>query len=290
VGIWYNIFYQMEKGEKMRRLLFSLLIVFILSTYVSAQIEYVGFTLPEDESSENLYNLEPYYFLHYFYIDVLYFFGLLDQLDLHTKAEIFAKIFNNIGEGYPAGITVKFADQDEPLHVSYRVFANESSALVFMTTNFDFKNEEFLERYTLDCYVRIYNVFGDKLVNEYYLFSEEKEELYKANLNNLADLYIFDERVENDHLVEGLLLKYINSDPSLVSKFVGHLTFAQYYMLINDPEKARERLAEAEVLFANLEEKDKEDWGLPLVITKEEAQIIAQVKGALPQGENGSNE
>lgn len=271
-----------EKVKKMKKLLFSLLLLFLLVPPVSAQIEYIGFSLPEDESSANPYQLEPYYFLHYLYTDVLYFFGLLDELDLRTKAEIFTKLFNNMGEGHPAGIIVKFAGRDKPLRVSYRVFAKEGILVVFMTTNYDYEKEEILERFTWDCYCRLYYIVGDKLVNENYAYSEDKEEIYRANLNNLADLYIFDDRLENDHLIEELLLEYINSSYSATSKLVGNLTLAQYYMVMNELEKAQESLAEAEALFADLERGDKQDWRVPFLITQEELEIIMHLQSARP--------
>ena len=46
----------------MKKLLFSLLLLFLLSPGICA-IEYIGFSLPEDESSAILINLEPYNFL-----------------------------------------------------------------------------------------------------------------------------------------------------------------------------------------------------------------------------------
>lgn len=270
----------------MKRLLFSLVIVFALSTCASAQIEYIGFSLPEDASSGTPYQLEPYFFLHYFYVDVLYFFDLLDKVDLQTKMEMFAKILNNIREDYPVELVIKFDDWDEPLRVSYRVFASEGRQIVFMTTNFDLENQETLPAYTWECYAHIYYIFGDKLVNNYYLFSEEKEEVHMTDLNDLADFYIFDERVDNDHLIEDLLLAHINAgDEPLVSRFVGYLTLTQYYMVINELEKAGKRLAEAEGLFEELREKDKENWGALLTMTKEQVEVIAQIRGALPQDE-----
>lgn len=262
----------------MKRFLFSLLLVFILAASVSAQIEYIGFSLPENESRENSYQLNPYYFLHYLYTDVLEFFDLVDQLDLQTKIEIFEKIFNNLGEDYPAGLVIKFAGWDEPLRVSYRIFANESSRSILMTTNFNLEQEKTLKRHTLDCYARGYYIFGDKLVNLNYLFSEKKEEALLSDLNNLADFYIFDERVDNDHMIEVLLLAHINSDEPPVGKFIGYLTLAQYYMVINELDQAQKTLAEAEVLFANLEETYKENWGAPFAITKEELEILAHLR------------
>ena len=163
-----------EKVKKMKKLLFSLLLLFLLVPPVSAQIEYIGFSLPEDESSANPYQLEPYYFLHYLYTDVLYFFGLLDELDLRTKAEIFTKLFNNMGEGHPVGIIVKFAGRDKPLRVSYRVFAKEGILVVFMTTNYDYEKEDPGEIY-LGLYCRLYYIVGDKLVNENYAYQKTKK-------------------------------------------------------------------------------------------------------------------
>jgi hypothetical protein len=272
----YDIMFSIkwEKVKKMKKLLFSLLLLFVLVPPVSAQIESIEFSLPEEESSANPYQLEPYYFLHYLYTDVLYFFGLLDELDLPAKTEIFTKLFNNMGAGHPVGVVIKLAGHDEPLRVSYRVFADGDMLLVYMTTNYDYQKEEILKRFTWECYSQLYYIAGDKLVNDNYIYSEEKEEIYKVNLNNLADLYIFDERAGNDHLIEELLLEYINSSYSATSKLVGNLTLAQYYMVMNELEKAQESLAEAEALFADLEGRDKKDWRVPLLITREELQII----------------
>ena len=116
------------------------------------------------------------------------------------------------------------------------------------------------------------------MVNDITYTLKKKEREYIGKPHNLADLYIFDERAENDHLIEELLLEYINSSYSQVSKFVGNLTFVQYYMVTNELEKAREKLAEAEALFADLEGRDKKDWRVPLLITQEELQIIAHQK------------
>lgn len=118
---------------------------------------------------------------------------------------------------------------------------------------------------------------GDKL------FSAEKEEDYQTNLNNLADLYIFDERVENDSLVEDLLFEHLDTTESAVLRYVGYLTLAQYYMITDDLEKAEENLAEAEMMFADyFTEEDKANLGLPFIVTKEEVQIMALVKGRPP--------
>ena len=95
----------------MKKLLFSLLLLFLLVPPVSAQIEYIGFSLPEDESSANPYQLEPYYFLHYLYTDVLYFFGLLDELDLPAKRRSYEAL-QQYGWGHPVGVVIKLAGHD----------------------------------------------------------------------------------------------------------------------------------------------------------------------------------
>lgn len=265
----------------MKRIVFSLVLVLVFSAFASAQIEYIRFAVPDEENSANLYNLEPYYFLHYFYKDVLYFFDLMEPLDLTTKTLMFEKMFNNLSADYPVGIFLKIAGWDEPLCISYRVLSNEDGMFVVMVTNYDLKQQEILADFSENCYARLYYIFGDKLVNGDKLFSAEKEEDYQTNLNNLADLYIFDERVENDSLVEDLLFEHLDTTESAVLRYVGYLTLAQYYMITDDLEKAEENLAEAEMMFADyFTEEDKTNLGLPFIVTKEEVQIMALVKGA----------
>ena len=56
--------------------------------------------------------------------------------------------------------------------------ASEGRQIVFMTTKFlNLENQETSPAYTWEWYTHIYYIFGDKLVNNYYLFSEEKEEV-----------------------------------------------------------------------------------------------------------------
>lgn len=271
----------------MKRVFFTLLLVLALSTFVTAQsvqLEYIGFSLPEGDRGENRYNLEPYYFLHYFYTDVLNIFDLLEPLDLQVKTVMFEKMFNNISEDYPVGIVIKFADREEPLRISYRVFFTENGRpVLIMLTNYDLEKQELLAEYSDNCYACFYYIFGDKLVDDYHLFSTEKEAEYQGNLNNLADMYIFDERAENDQLVKELLTEYINTAPAQISKFIGHLTYAQYYMVSGELEKADEALTVAGMLFDDyLEEADQENWRIPLTTMKEEAEIMAQFKSGLP--------
>lgn len=274
----------------MKKVIISLLLVLVLSTFgraQSVQPEYVGFVLPEAESGENRYQLEPYYFLHYFYTDVLFFFDLLEPLDLQVKTAMVEKMFNNLNEDYPVGIVVKFAGWEEPLRLSYRVFSMEDGRQVLiMLTNYDLEKKELLAEYSDHCYACFYYLFGDKLVDDYHLFSAEKEAEYQSNLNNLADMYIFDEQMENDQLVKDLLTEHLNSASAPVSKFIGHLTFAQYYMVRGELEKADAALATAGMLFAHdLAEADKENLGLTFAMIKEEAEIMPRFKSTLPAEE-----
>lgn len=230
------------------------------------------------ESEVNRDGLHPYYFLHYFYLDVLLRLGLLDRFSLEEKAVMARRLFLNLSAEHPVRLIVKDYEPGKDLQIAYRIMEKEKAGerALMMFTNYHGEKRRLIgEEEWREAYARLYHLRHARMVPGEYLFSREREVETKGDGNNLADLYLFDDSVENDARIEPLLTEYIAREAEPAKRYIGLLTFAQYHMVRGDFVRAEDCLDRALAVWREEILERKDHWWLPYLITHEEYQVLS---------------
>jgi hypothetical protein len=157
---------------------------------------------------------------------------------------------------------------------------------VLILSNYDLKIKDVLPLDTpkekrKDCFTAVYLIAGDKLVNENHFYSKEVEDALKSSgdLNNLADFYLFDERTDNDPLIEDILAKAFMTGKKPEEKLQTSILLSLYYMMERKLDLAGSALDSAKAILDKDIKIKKEDWQKALDIQKEEIVLINKLKG-----------
>lgn len=187
----------------MRRsgLFLLLLLCLVVNGLAGVKFELV---LPDQGRGASSEGLHAYNFVNSFYTDVLLVFGLIDQFSLEEKATIAKQLFTNLSETDPERLIIKRYVAGKDLQIIYRILPEvNGKRAVALITNYHAKTKSIVTQANVaEAYARLYYIRGSRLVARDYIFSKELEDSKQGSLNDLADLYIFDDVEENDARIE----------------------------------------------------------------------------------------
>lgn len=191
------------------------------------------------QRNDLLDNINPYYIAHHFALDLFIRQGI--DFGRNDQLQIIYNIAQFLNEDTKIHIHIKdFKDMGRlEYYIGYLEKNGKRSVLV--TSNYDVTKQRLLRdgENPRNTYAVIYYIIGDKLVRYDQVHNDEVFQAHADNNNNIADMYLFDERPENDESIEGLLLKDLQND-SLGDNHVliAWVTLAQYYTLKGEQNKA----------------------------------------------------
>lgn len=228
--------------------------------------------------NRNYFNVNLYLFIHYFSNRILQPLKLGRELSINDKVDIFKKVLFNVYPGNNITIKVSNYSEGKPLIVAVKAYYPEKKnrwSFLFLT-NYILKSQR-LAKSEADLgstYANLYFIYKDKLVKYQNVYSKEKELMLrsKKSLVNLADFYLFDEKIDNDAKAFSLLKK-ISKSGKPGSKFYATLTLVQYFLIKGNVREAERQLKQAKKILDDGKYKKGESHLVIYSFAEEELKI-----------------
>ena len=189
---------------------------------------------------EKEYIINPYSFIHSFYSLVFYDFRITDIISIEDRKYIMNKVYTGIGSGAQVSFVIKKYLGVDKLSFVFFVHSNTHEMTLQLKTNYDegagvLVPLEIPKEEWKHCVSAIYNLIDLKLVHKKNMYSFIKEEtlLEERQFVNLAHLYIFDEKEENDSQVEEILQNIIKQNSGNEKSLIASLELSYFYLLNN---------------------------------------------------------
>ncbi|MBN2440674.1 MAG: hypothetical protein JXJ04_04995 [Spirochaetales bacterium] len=227
------------------------------------------------------YTINPYSFIHSFYSMVFYDFRLTTLIPLEERKEIMKTVYDEILLGSQVNFIIKkYMDVDKLSFVFY-TFSSRQGLICELKTNFD-EGAEVLVPLDMPkeewkrCVSINYQLINTKLVHksEMYSFAAEQNLLENNDFVELAHLYIFDEKEENDDQIREILDKIIRRNSGNDLGIKARLELVFFYLLNND-------ISSAEIIMSQINQLMPEEAGSTLytdfIITNEEMEILKTI-------------
>ena len=229
--------------------------------------------------------INAFYFINHFMVNILSGFDLLDKLKNDDREYIIEGSYRALSNKTPVNLMFNNYKSKNKLAFSFSIISKEKKDYLLILSNFDLIKKDVLSLDTprekrKDCFSAVYLISGDKLVNENHFYSIEVErELKKSgDLNNLADFYLFDEKTENDPLIEGILAQAFKTEKNPDEKLQTSILLSLYYMMSGKLDLAGSALDSAKsILDKNMNGK-KDVWEKALEIQREEIVLINKLE------------
>jgi len=215
----------------------------------------------DNKDSVNAYGISEFYFVHQVFADAFFMTDLYKQLDYDEMTKILKTVLFKINKDNKVTVTIKQEKGPEARLVFFIKEGTKDGTLLALTTNFHTEKRKFTKEIDeKNPVVRWYFVKGNKLVYRQDLYSEktEKEKMGQAP-HKLIDYYLFDDNLENDSKVKGLIDSILNNDKSdKIEVLYAKLYLGELYLLNSEIENAEKEVSGLKEYF----EKYK-DNGIP---------------------------
>jgi hypothetical protein len=236
--------------------------------------------LMPDQPETDILDVNTYTAVHLLYMDIFYRLDLMDALSAEDKAEITGAMMNNISFRYPVNVIIRDYFTEGDLKLGIRLGQDSGPPYIVLMANMDRTNGRMISNEDSfgNAYYVLYYVVNGSMVRESNLFdpSMEQEYLSQDIPNNLADLYLFDEKPDNDRLIQGYLEEGVRGgDP--FSRAVAHATWAQYCLSLNDYSGAAAHLEEVSGLRRKVTEEQSDSLQGTLYMMDEEIFIMRNI-------------
>ncbi len=215
----------------------------------------------DNKDSVNTYGISEFYFVHQIFADAFFMTDLYKQLDYDEMAKILKTVLFKIDKENKVTVTIKQDKGPDAKLVFFIKEGTKDGTLLALMTNFHSEKRKFTKELDeKNSIVRWYFVKGNKLVYRQDLYSEktEKEKMGQAP-HKLIDYYLFDDNLENDSKVKGLIDEILNNEKSdKIEVLYAKLYLGELYLLKSEIESAEKEVSGLKEYF----EKYK-DNGIP---------------------------
>lgn len=230
----------------MKKILLALII--LTATTISAQDKYQ--IIVENKSARNLFGINDFYFTHQVFADAFFMTDLYKQLDYEEMNEILVAVQNGVTLEDKVTILVPQENGIEAKLVFMVKDHSENGKTFVMLTNFNKASRTFEEFDDKESVVRWYYIRGDKLVYRKDEFTKSEERKKKKGApHELIDYYLFDDNVNNDSEVKGLIEDLLEKEDSEIEQLYGRLYLGEYHLLHGEIDKAEQALKDLKTYF-----------------------------------------
>ena len=234
------------------------LLVFIsLSSFGQDKIQ----ILTDNKDSVNAYGINEFYFVHQVFADAFFMTDLYKMLNYDEMAKILKTVLYKIDKDNTVTVTIKQEKGPEARLVFFIKEGTKDGTLLALMTNFHAEKRKFTKELDeKNSVVRWYFIKGNKLVYRKDLYSKktEKEKMGQAP-HKLIDYYLFDDNLENDSKVKGLIDDILNNEKSdKIEVLYAKLYLGELYLLNSEIESTEKEISGLKEYF----EKYK-DNGIP---------------------------
>lgn len=228
----------------------------------------------------NTYNLNLFFPVNGFYTDIFYQCNLIDKFTLEEKMQIIKEVFYNLSPDEPVLVFIDKFDGKNGLMFYFKIVNYEGKPAVLVMTNYDPKKKKVLltEKDLDNAYMNLYHICDDRLVAHSCLYDQKLLDQLKKDQewNNIADRYLFDERLDNDSQVEGLLTQALDTDvPEL--RLVTNMTLVEYHLVSANFEGAGQALENGLSIVDNEIHDRKDYWKQLYKMTEEIYEITKEL-------------
>lgn len=214
----------------------------------------------DKKDSINAYGINEFYFVHQIFADAFFMTDLYEQLDYDEMEKILKTVLFKIDKDNNVTVTIKQEKGPEARLVFSIKEGTKDGTLLVLMTNFHIEKRKFTKELEDNSLFRWYFIKGDKLVYRKDLYSEktEKEKMEQVP-HKLIDYYLFDDNLENDSKVKGLIDEILkNEESDKIEVLYAKLYLGELYLLTSEIDNAEKEVAELKKYF----EKHK-DNGIP---------------------------
>lgn len=212
----------------------------------------------DSKAYNNHYNLSEFYFVHNIFADAFFMTDLYKQLDYDEMTLILKEVLYKISSENNVLVTVKQETGADAKLLFYTIEGTKDGTILVLMTNFHGVERVFTEQVDENKSItRWYFVRDDKIVYRKNIFSEELEkEKLSQNSYSIIGYYLFDDKVENDNKILGLIENVLNdNDSDEISKLYAKLYLGQYYLMNLDFENASKQIKLLKQYFENHKDK-----------------------------------
>lgn len=243
---------------KKQILILSILLgLFSVNSFGQEKIQIIS----DNKNSVNVYGISEFYFVHQVFADAFFMTDLYKQLDYDEMAKILNTVLFRIDKDNKVTVTIKQDKGPEAKLVFFIKEGTKDGTLLALMTNYHSEKQAFTKNLDeQNSIVRWYFIKGNKLVYRQDLYSEKTEKEKKGQApHKLIDYYLFDDNLDNDTKVKGLIEDILNNGKSdKIEVLYAKLYLGELYLLNSEINEAEEEVSGLKEYF----EKYK-DNGIP---------------------------
>lgn len=201
--------------------------------------------------------VDEFYFIHHIFADAFFMTNLSSDVDTSDIEKIVKEVQPKLSESHPVIVKIKRKEKPDAW-LEFSVLRKDEGKILMMKTNYLQKSKSFTSDLdNKNLFARMYFIKGEKLVYRKDLYSKEEEETRKKeSQHTLAEYYLFNDRVEDDTLVLGLLDPIIASDSSSnLDKLYAMLYYTEYYLSVGNFSEADKKLSELNTFYNDNKDK-----------------------------------
>ena len=200
----------------------------------------------------------PYFFIHQVNFRLIEVTGLGDRLNMEDRIHIVSGLLNLMSYDAPGVIEVPNFQNGKPLQFSFQLKNVKGYPTLVVSSNLSTKDGTLTKTETADTYATMFHIIHKKAIHYSQLYSAETEKQLEKGKRyvELADMYIMDERSDNDNRVRGLLDQVLkNSSSSPLDRFSATLSRGQVEMAQRRLDSAKEMENQAKKILEGIKDE-----------------------------------
>ena len=197
------------------------------------------------------YRANDFFSVYYVYMSVIRALRVDKYLSHKQIGRVINTMINLIKDGRAAQLQVPGYAGDGPLRVTVRTDGVKKRPVLIIVSNYDPRTGKTIDHGRQNAvYATFFYLVKDKLVKYEYI-SDKKDALKdaKQSTNNMADYCLLNESSADDAMGKEMLRAGLHKGGAPFSRFMMHLTLMEYYLLEDNPIKAKATLDAAQKIM-----------------------------------------
>ncbi|MBN2737087.1 MAG: hypothetical protein JXR70_08915 [Spirochaetales bacterium] len=236
-----------------KRIVIFFLVIIVFQGFGQVDAEKIPYFLEiVDIQHTKKLELNEYSLVHNMYMFLFYQFELTERLSPDDKAFILTQLLENFKKGQQVNFVLNNYRDEDKLFVKFEILDQDKKQALLMRSNYQIKTKEFVSPGELtgdwnNFFAIFFNWEQGRLVKEDHRYKKDLEQSYrdKKDWLSLADLYLFDEKSDNDDKVKELLQKNLDQKTELEEKFLTRVTMCESALMNGNIDEAVRNLTVA---------------------------------------------
>lgn len=215
-------------------------------------------------------------------------FNMIFELDNYMEDKELKAITKTsiklLSQGYQSHLIIKNYSNLKNLEITMtpRVSPKDKNKFyILIITNYDLKKKKVVSGDGMkNAFANFILLKDDKWIKGSNRFNKDEAINFKEEMkiNNLCDMYLYDEIKENDELIEDLLINNIKTTDDIVEKYFSTMTLNEYYLFSGEYEKGKKQIEVGTNLYEEIPKERQKNIKILIRFNNELLEYVQMVR------------